>query len=75
MVDLADTIVAVSSAGGGLRSIVRITGPETFAACQRVFSGADRAAQGPHKTNEILSGAVRIDADSHLLPTRIRLRG
>ncbi|MBN2128045.1 MAG: 50S ribosome-binding GTPase [Sedimentisphaerales bacterium] len=61
MVDLTDTIVAVSSAGGGLRSIVRITGPETLAACQSVFSGAGRAAHGPHNTSEIVSGAVRID--------------
>jgi len=63
MHDLTDTIVAVSSAGGGLRSIVRITGPETLAACHSVFSGADRAAQGSHKTNEIVSGAVRIDEE------------
>ena len=61
MYDLADTIVAVSSAGGGLRSIVRITGPEALAACQSVFSGAGWAAQGPHKTNGIVRGAVRID--------------
>ena len=61
MVDLADTIVAVSSASGGLRSIVRITGPETFAVCQSVFSSAGRAMQGRHKANEIISGAVRID--------------
>ncbi len=33
----ADTIVAVSSAAGGLRSIVRITGPDTLTTCERVF--------------------------------------
>jgi len=45
MHDLTDTIVAVSSPGAGVRSIIRITGPETLAICERVFQPAatDRA--------------------------------
>ncbi len=56
--DHTDTIVAVSSPPGGLRSIVRITGPDTLAVCRRVF-----AAPIALETNGILSGSVLIDAD------------
>ncbi|NLZ07587.1 MAG: GTP-binding protein [Phycisphaerae bacterium] len=51
----SDTIVAVSSAAGGLRSIVRITGPDALTPCQRVFT--DPIAL---RTNGILSGPVSI---------------
>jgi len=61
MYDLPDTIVAVSSAGGGLRSIVRITGPQTSAVCGSMFSREAGSAQGCRKTNGIVSGSVRID--------------
>jgi len=60
MYDLPDTIVAVSSAGGGLRSIVRITGPQTSAVCGSMFSREAGLAQGCRKTNGIVSGFVRI---------------
>ncbi len=53
----ADTIVAVSSAAGGLRSIVRITGPDALTACQRVFTEPIAL-----RTNGILSGSVSIAA-------------
>lgn len=56
--DYSDTIVAVSSATGGLRSIVRITGPRTLDACSRVFA-APIALEG----NGILTGSVAIDGD------------
>jgi tRNA modification GTPase len=52
----ADTIVAVSSATGGLRSILRVTGPETLTACRRVFT-----APIPLEANGILAGSVAIE--------------
>ena len=69
MYDLTDTIVAVSSTGGGLRSIVRITGPQTPAACEKIFEPAadlksaisNLKSQGRHRT--LLSGCVRIDEE------------
>ena len=60
MYDLNDTIVAVSSAVGGVRSIVRITGPQTLSICERVFDSGS-APQIADRT--ILRGAVRIDDD------------
>ena len=42
MYDLSDTIVAVSSPPSGVRSIVRITGPETRLACKPIFRRHDR---------------------------------
>ncbi len=56
--DYSDTIVAVSSPTGGLRSIVRITGPETLSVCKRIF-----AAPIDIEANGILSGSVAIDND------------
>ena len=50
-----DTIVAVSSAAGGPRSIVRITGPDTLPSCERVF-----AAPIALRANGILSASVAI---------------
>jgi tRNA modification GTPase len=35
--DLSDTVVAVSSPAGGLRSILRLTGPQALSVCERVF--------------------------------------
>ena len=70
MYDLTDTIVAVSSAGGGLRSIVRITGPQTPAACERVFEPqtadvksaiSNLKSQARHRT--LLSGCLRVDEE------------
>jgi tRNA modification GTPase len=37
MYNLNDTIVAVSSPAGGVRSIVRITGPATIEVCEKIF--------------------------------------
>ena len=70
MYDLTDTIVAVSSAGGGLRSIVRITGPQTPAACERVFEPqtadvksaiSNLKSQARHRV--LLSGCLRVDEE------------
>jgi tRNA modification GTPase len=58
MYDLSDTIVAVSSASGGVRSIVRITGPQTLTICKQVFES------GPEfriRNSIIVSGVVRIN--------------
>jgi len=67
MHDLSDTIVAVSSPSGGVRSIVRITGPNTLQICEQVFGpGQDRRisslrSEVCHAT--ILSGQVQINDD------------
>lgn len=53
--EFSDTIVAVSSAAGGLRPIVRISGPETLPACERVFTTPIAL-----RANGILSGSVAI---------------
>lgn len=55
--DYTDTIVAVSTAAGGLRSIVRITGPDTLATCERVL-----AAPIALRANGILPGRVTVAA-------------
>ena len=48
MYDLSDTIVAVSSPGGGMRSIVRITGPQTRSVCEQIFpSGSEFPIRNP----------------------------
>jgi len=62
MYDLSDTIVAVSSPPGGVRSIVRIAGPETLAVCEQIFevhgvSALERKGL-PHP--RIQSGSLRI---------------
>jgi len=65
--DYAETIVAVSSAAGGLRSVVRITGPDALNACTQVFSVPISL-----ETNGILAGSVeiqeglRVDAQLYL---------
>ncbi len=57
MYDVADTIVAVSSTSGGVRSIMRITGPQTIPACEQIFE----PPLSPHTRNRtLLSGSVRI---------------
>ncbi|MDI9431640.1 MAG: 50S ribosome-binding GTPase [Planctomycetota bacterium] len=53
--EFSDTIVAVSSAAGGPRSIVRITGPDTLPACERVFTEPIAL-----RTNGVLSGHIAI---------------
>jgi len=65
--DLADTIVAVSSASGGVRSIIRITGPETVSACEQIFERSPgfpiRNPQSAVRNRGVLSGLVRISPD------------
>jgi tRNA modification GTPase len=72
MHDIADTIVAVSSSAGGVRSILRIGGPQALSICEQVFE-PDRASQIPDLGSRIgefaavkhpvlLSGSVRITA-------------
>ncbi len=60
MYNLTDTIVAVSSPSGGVRSIVRITGPQTLPTCEQIFE----PPPSPQIRNRtILSGSLRISAD------------
>jgi tRNA modification GTPase len=58
MYALNDTIVAVSSPTAGQRAIVRITGPNTVASCQRIFTPSI-----PEQSSAIVSGSVVIDAE------------
>ncbi len=65
MYNVANTIVAISSPSGGVRSIVRITGPQTHSICAQVFV-PDRDSQIHNPQSEIrnstiLSGQVRIN--------------
>jgi tRNA modification GTPase len=57
MYDLSDTIVAVSSPGGGVRSIVRITGTETLSICEQIFDGGVTTSRAE---NLVLSGSVYV---------------
>ncbi len=65
MQDPGDTIVAVSSSAGGVRSIIRITGPRTLAVCERVFEPSPEISnlRSQISTRSILSGSVRISDD------------
>jgi len=56
--NLNDTIVAVSSAPGGVRSIVRLTGPEVASVCAQVFTPFVR-----QESTGVLTGSVPIDND------------
>jgi tRNA modification GTPase len=62
MYDLSDTIVAVSSAAGGVRSIVRVTGPNALAVCGKIFEPASEISNLKSQISNriILSGSVRI---------------
>ncbi len=72
--DLSDTVVAVSSPAGGLRSILRITGPQAFCVCARVFEpspGSEiKDQRSKIKNHAILVGSVRVNdalaIDAHL---------
>lgn len=74
MYDLSDTIVAVSAAGGGVRSIVRLTGPQTLSACKQVFEPDPSLQtcnpQSAIRNSEILTGQLQIngtlEVDAHL---------
>src|SRR6185369_16298087 len=57
MIDLADTIVAVSSAAGaGARAIVRLSGPQALALASAVFS----TSQPIERRRQRLEGEVRL---------------
>lgn len=56
--DLSDTIVAVSSAGGGTRSIVRLSGPDALSVCREIFDKPITL-----ESNGIVSGSISIDKD------------
>jgi tRNA modification GTPase len=58
MCDLSDTIVAVSSPSGGLRSIVRVTGAQTLTICAQVFEPSPSSAI---RNSTIRFGQVRIN--------------
>jgi len=64
MHDLSDTIVAVSSPSGGVRSIVRLTGPQTVSICEQVFecsrASSIRNPKSEIRNSHIVSGAVRL---------------
>ena len=67
MYDLSDTIVAVSSASGGVRSIVRLTGLQTLSVCKQVFE-PDPGSQirDPHsalRNSVIVSGQIHVNDD------------
>jgi len=64
MYDLNDTIVAVSSAAGGVRSIVRVTGPDAIAVCRGLFEPSEISNLKSQISNRtILPGSVRINDD------------
>jgi tRNA modification GTPase len=67
MYDLSDTIVAVSSASGGVRSIVRLTGPQTLTICRQVFEPSKgsqiRNPQSAIRNSIVVSGLVQITDD------------
>ncbi|HON92247.1 MAG TPA: tRNA modification GTPase [Sedimentisphaerales bacterium] len=64
MHDLNDTIVAVSSASGGVRSIVRVSGPEAVSICGKIFQPSPRGQthnrQSALEHRAILPGCVHI---------------
>jgi tRNA modification GTPase len=65
--EFSDTIVAVSSAAGGLRTIVRITGPQTLDACQRVFTTPIAlGANGVLSSSVAVAPGVAVDATVYL---------
>ena len=65
MYDLNDTIVAVSSAAGGVRSILRVTGPQALSICEKIFEPGPSSEidnqRSTIKHRAILSGSVRIN--------------
>jgi len=55
MYDLSDTIVAVSSAGGGARSIVRLSGSDALFVCRDIFDKPITL-----EANGLLAGSVSV---------------
>jgi tRNA modification GTPase len=62
MYDLNDTIAAVSSAAGGVRSIVRVTGRDALVICGKVFEPASEILnlKSQISSRSLLAGCVRI---------------
>ena len=64
MYSLNDTIVAVSSASRGVRSIVRMTGPQTIPICEQLFQPAAgsqiRNPQSAVRNRMLVSGCIRV---------------
>jgi len=65
MYSVADTIVAVSSPSGGVRSIVRITGPQTLPICEQVLDlrSSIRNPQSEIRNSVVVPGQVPIHGD------------
>src|SRR4030042_4971160 len=61
MYNLNDTIVAVSSPGGGARSIIRITGPVTVEICEKIFRPTIA-----HFRAGLINGCVAIDNEMEI---------
>ncbi len=76
MYSLSDTIVAVSSPGGGVRSIIRITGPQTLSTCEQLFESTPnspiRNPQSAIRNSTVVSGSMRIN-DELVLDARLYL--
>ena len=53
MFDTHDTIAAPATASGGAVAMIRISGPEAIAVCDRIFRGAARHADTPPKNRNI----------------------
>ena len=53
MFDTHDTIAAPATASGGAVAMIRISGPEAIAVCDRIFRGAARRAAPPANTGRI----------------------
>jgi tRNA modification GTPase len=60
MYDLTDTIAAVGSPGGGTRSIIRMTGPDTVDVCRQIFRPSPPRRVRP---NGIFDGYVVVDKE------------
>lgn len=50
MFDTHDTIAAPATASGGAVAMIRISGPEAIAVCDRIFRGSARLADTPAYT-------------------------
>jgi tRNA modification GTPase len=65
MHNLSDTIVAVSSPSGGIRSIIRITGVQTLSVCEQVFRSDSKSSirnpQSAIRNSVVVPGQVRIN--------------
>src|SRR5438552_9430542 len=70
MIDLEDTVIAVSSASGaGARAIVRLSGPQALALASAVFS----TSQPVERRRQRLEGEVCLPGLRHPLPADLYL--